>query len=435
MKRPSSFAIFFALFSAPLSAGAQSSALSAGSNVQATTLEARQTLDSLVSELDRQNPEIAAARRSVDASVAAIAPAGALPDPTVSGGYMGGLRAFPFVPSTNPSDSFRQFSATQEFPYPGKLSLRTRMAVSESHAQRWSYETTRRGLVADLKSAYYEYVFVSRSEDVLARNKARLDQFRQITVARYSVGRAMQQDVLKAQLELSLLLGRQALLAQQRVALRAQINALLYRRSDAPLDISLEYATATLSRPVEELQSLAALNNPELKRDERMIDRGQQNLSLAKREVLPDFAVQVATQQMVGGMPWMYGIDVMVKVPLYWQRKQRPLIAVAAAQLDITRRTRENTLAQSAAQITDAYAVADTSRRLAALYGDSILPQARLALESSLASYQVGGVDFLTVLTNFVTALNYEISFEEQTARFHQALARLEPIVGVPLTN
>ncbi len=64
------------------------------------------------------------------------------------------------------------------------------------------------------------------------------------------------------------------------------------------------------------------------------------------------------------------------------------------------------------------------------LYGDSVLPQARLALESSLSAYQVGTVDFLTVLTNFNAVLNYEISYQEQQAQYHQALAALEPLVG-----
>ena len=371
----------------------------------------------------------------MDASVAAIAPAGALPDPTLSGGYMAGAKAFPFFPTTNPADSFRQLGASQEFPFPGKLSLRTKIAATESDAQRWSYETTRRRLIAELKSAYYQYVFVDRSLAVLARNKARLDEFRQIADARYGVGKAMQQDVLKAQLEISLLLERQAMLEQQRTALRAQINGLLYRQAGTPLDVSLAYEPANLTRSLEEIQALAAQNNPELKRDERMVDRGQQALALAKRDVLPDFAVNFTTQQMVGDMPWMYGVDFMVKIPLYWQRKQRPLIAQAAAQLEGERRTRENTLSQTAAQIADTYAMADTSRRLVTLYGDSVLPQARLTLESSLASYQVGSVDFLTVLTNFITVLNYELNYEEQNARFHQALARLEPFAGVALTN
>lgn len=437
MSRLASFSVFafIVVLARPIGTAAQPVPGSRGTGPQGPTTAPGATLNDLVAELERQNPEVAAARRAVDATIAAIAPAGALPDLTLSGGYMSGVRAFPFFPTTSPSDSFRQLGASQEFPYPGKLSLRTKVAVAESEAQRWTYEATRRRSIADLKIAYYEYVFVNRTLGVLARNKTRLDEFRQIADVRYSVGKAMQQDVLKAQLEISLLLERQALLEQQRTALRAQINALLYRAPGTPLDVSLDYEPATLTRSLEALQSLASQNNPELKRDERMVDRGQQALALAKREVLPDFAVNFTTQQMVGDMPWMYGIDFMVKVPLYWQRKQRPLIAQAAAQLEGNRKVRENTLSQSAAQVTDTYAFADTSHRLATLYADSVLPQARLALESSLASYQVGGVDFLTVLTNFVTVLNYEINAEEQNARFHQALARLEPLVGTPLTN
>ena len=435
MNRLSSFpllAVFAVMLISPIGAHAQPASVpSAATGQPASTV----TLADLVAELDRQNPEIGAARRSVDASVAAIAPAGALPDPTVSAGFMSGLTRPPFFPSASLEDSFRRFGLAQEFPYPGKLSLKTKIATTESDAQRWSYETTRRRLIADLKGAYYQYVFVDRSLAVLARNKARLDEFRQIADARYGVGKAMQQDVLKAQLEISLILERQAMLEQQRTALRAQINGLLYRQPGAPLDVSLTYEPANLTRSLEEIQALASQNNPELKRDERMVDRGQQALALAKRDVLPDFAVNVTGQQMVGDMPWMYGLDFMVKVPLYWQRKQRPLIAQAAAQLEGDRRTRENTLAQTAAQIADTYAMADTSRRLVTLYADSVLPQARLTLESSLASYQVGTVDFLTVLTNFITVLNYELNYEEQNARFHQALARLEPFVGVALTN
>ena len=87
----------------------------------------------------------------------------------------------------------------------------------------------------------------------------------------------------------------------------------------------------------------------------------------------------------------------------------------------------------ASAQLTEVYLAGTTSHRLADLYSDSVLPQARLSLESSLASYQVGRVDFLSVLTNFVTVLTYEISYEEQHTRYLQALARLEPLTGLSL--
>lgn len=389
------------------------------------------TLQALVAELDRNNPELKAARRDVDMRVARIAPAGAPPDPSLSLGYMGGILRPPFFPSSSAPGSFRQFGLSQEIPYPGKLGLKSRVAATEADAERWNAEDVRKRLIADLKTAYIEYDFVTRSLDILLRNKQRLEQFRQIAEAQFEVGKGVQQDVLKAQVEISMILERQALFTQQRDVLRAQINGLLFRAPDTPLDGALVYEAPPLNRSLEELRTLVQQNYPALKRDERTIDRGQQALSLARREVLPDFAVNVTTQQFTGGMPWMYGVDFMVKLPVFWQRKQRPMIAEAAASLESSRRMRDNTVATAIAQTTSEYLAATTSRRLADLYSDSTLPQARLALESSLASYQVGRVDFLSVLTNFITVLSYELNYEEQNARAVQALARLEPLTGL----
>jgi outer membrane protein TolC len=389
------------------------------------------TLAALVAELERNSPEIKATRRDVDMRVARVAPAGAPPDPTFSFGYMGGLLRPPLFPSASAPGSFRQFGISQEIPYPGKLGLKSRVAATEVEVERWNSESTRTRLIADLKSAYVEYQYLSRSLDVLQRNKERLEQVRQIAEARFSVGQGIQQDVLKAQLEISLILERQAFFEQQREALRAQINGLLFRAPDTPLESTLAFEVTPLTAPIEELRALVRQNYPALKRDERVIDRGQQALSLARREVLPDFGINVTSQKFVGDMPWMYGVDVMVKVPLFWQRKQRPMIAEAAASLESGRQMRDATASMASAQVTEQYLAGTTSRRLADLYSDSVLPQARLSLESALASYQVGRVDFLTLLTNFVTVLSYEINYEEQNARYLQALARLEPLTGV----
>ena len=402
---------------------------------QAVSISASQptTLAALVDELERNNPEIKAARREVDMRVARIAPAGAPPDPTFSAGYMGGLLRPPFFPSASAPDSFRQFGLSQEIPYPGKLALKSRVAATEADAERWNSENTRRRLIVDLKTAYVEYQYVNRSLDVLQRNKERLEQMRQIAEARFSVGQGIQQDVLKAQVEISLILERQALFEQQRNALQAQINGVLFRPQDTPLESTLAFEVTPLTAPVEDLRALVRQNYPALKRDERVIDRGQQSLSLARKEVLPDFAINVTSQKAVGDMPWMYGVDFMVKLPLFWQRKQRPMIAEAAAALESGRQMRDATVSMASAQVTQEYLAATTSRRLATLYSDSVLPQARLSLESALASYQVGRVDFLSLLTNFVTVLSYEINYEEQHARYLQALARLEPLTGLSL--
>ena len=47
-----------------------------------------------------------------------------------------------------------------------------------------------------------------------------------------------------------------------------------------------------------------------------------------------------------------------------------------------------------------------------------MVPQASLALESSLASYETGAVDFLSVLTNFITVLEYEMNYYEELQHY-----------------
>ena len=388
------------------------------------------TLEALVSELERNNPELKAARREVDMRSARIAPAGAPPDPSLSFGYMSGIVRPPFFPSASTPNAFRQFGASQEIPYPGKLALRSNVAATEADAARWDTEDVRLRLIAELKTSYFEYMLANRSIEIVGRNKQLLEQVRDIAEAQFRVGKGLQQDVLKAQLEISMLLERAAMLERERTAAQARVNALLYRAQDSPLEPQLAFDAAPLPDDVQQLRASAIERYPGLRRDEQLIQRGQQGLALARKEVLPDFAVNLTTQQPVGGMPWMYGVDVMVKVPLFWQRKQRPMIAEAAASLEAGRRMRENTLAQSQGAVTDGYVTASTARRLTTLYTDSILPQARLTLESSMAAYQVGSADFLTVLTNFTTVLAYELSYEQQQAQYRRALAQLEPYVG-----
>ena len=112
---------------------------------------ANSTLASLVAELGTNSPEIAAARREVDMRSARIAPAGTPPDPTLSIGYMSGFARPPFFPSSATPNAFRQVGVSQEIPYPGKLSLRSRIAAIEADAARWSVEDTRLQLAAELK--------------------------------------------------------------------------------------------------------------------------------------------------------------------------------------------------------------------------------------------------------------------------------------------
>jgi outer membrane protein TolC len=391
-------------------------------------------LSALVADLDARNSALEAARHEIDDRAARVSPAGALPDPTLSVGYMSGFLRPPFFPSTATPEGFRQVAVAQALPYPGTRALRARAAASTVETAERSADALRARLVADLKQAYIDYVLAARTLEIVRRNKEALEQLRQVAEARFSVGQASQPDVLRAQLEISILLERLAGLERDRLIAAAEINRLAARPSSATIAAADPVeAPAAAALSLELVRTGAAEQSPDVQRDDALVAERVEALALIRREQRPDFGVRFTTQKGPAGMPWMYGLDLMVNVPLFWGRKQAPLIAGASAALEAARSARADTVADAAARASQEHAALTTSRTLIDLYEDSVLPQARLTLESSLAAYEVGRVDFLTVITSFVAVLNYEIGLQGERARAWRALARLEPLTGLSL--
>ena len=169
-----------------------------------------------------------------------------------------------------------------------------------------------------------------------------------------------------------------------------------------------------------------------LGRDEQMIQRAELAVNMARKEYYPDYTVRAGYYNM-GGMPDMYEFSVDFKVPLYFFRKQRPGVTERSQELIQSRRMLEADRQSLAFRIKDDFLMAQASERLADLYSRTVIPQASLTLESSLASYQTGAVDFATVLMNYIAVVEYEMNYYEELQNFHLALSRLEEMTGSSL--
>ncbi|HVO83410.1 MAG TPA: TolC family protein [Syntrophobacteria bacterium] len=390
------------------------------------------TLAELVRETLEKNPAIQAAQYAAAAKKATIESAQTLPDPVLGFQQMGDINP-PGLQRGDPS-SGRTYSVTQEVPFPGKLDLKGKIAATEFEAETWNQQQTRLQVIADLKVAYFNLYFVDHSITILEENKKLLQQFARTAETRYRVGQGIQQDVLKAHVEISKLIDRLTVLEQRRAATEEEINSLVYRPPGTPVGRPAEATKAEFSYPYNQLYELARSHYPLLQVQEQEIQRSQHRVELARREFYPDFALGLSAVER-SGLSEMYGIMVNAKVPLYFWRKQQPELSSASMSLDSARKQRDNTMAQLNAKLRDLYLTATTSERLAELYRSGVIPQAQLALESAVAAYQVGNVDFLAVLDSFFTLLDYQIKYYEVFAEFHKALAQLEPYTGLELVK
>lgn len=404
---------------------------SRGTEGQASA-EKEVTLQELVSIAVEQNPEIKSSELTAAASRAIIPAAGALPDPTVTFEHMGDL--VPLRLQAGDPSSARTYGIEQEIPFPGKRGLKEKIASAEARGQDWNRELTRRKVVAELKQSFFDLYLIRKSIEVLMKNKGLLENFETIAQSRYQVGQTIQQDVLKAQIEQSKVLDRLLILGQRKKISEAKINQLLYRSPESPVGKPADFDKAELAYSVEELTQLAVSGSPELKSRDIDITRGQHGVELAQKEYFPDFSVGF-TYFDRRDMPEMYGLMIKAKLPLYFWTKQRPELESARLNLSSARTMRDSTSSTVIYQVKEAYTLATTAERLAKLYSSAIVPQANLTLDSGIANYQVGKIDFLQLIDSSMALLEYELKYYEAMIEFHKALARLEPLTGLELTK
>jgi outer membrane protein TolC len=389
------------------------------------------SLTALAQEAMDRNPEIQAAKRAVQAKRARVPQAGAWPDPKLSVSYGGNVLP-PFTVMAGDPSSARQIMAEQEIPYPGKTRLRTGIASRDADAETLAYEAAWRRIAAEVKQAYFDLWFTDQSLSTLRKDRELLEKFEKITEIRYSVGKAAQQDVLKAQVELTRLLERQTVLEQARQTFQAQLNSLRNLPVDTAIGTPEELKISNVGNSLDELQAAAQANYPVLKQQRTMVEENRLLVDLAKREVRPDFSVGYVYMQR-DRLPDMYGITLSTSLPVFRHRKQAMAIVEAAANLESSRQMEANALTMLRYRVKQEFLDVQASEQLLKLYSQGIVPQSSLALESSISAYETGAVDFLNVLGNFTTVLDYELSAKQQIANHEKALARLEELTALNL--
>lgn len=392
-------------------------------------------LSDLVAAALQSNPEIRVAQKGLEAARKRPDQVSALPDTTLSLGYASNGRPWPGAGLGTEPTSNIGVMVTQEFPFPGKRKLRGDIASKEAQAELEQYRAAQLVVVSRLKQAYFRLGYVDLASGVIKRSRELLTRLLRITEARYAVGRATQQDAFKAQTQLSILETKLVQLEREDAARRAEILSLL----DKPVNGKLE-GRAVLPKPqplrqsLEDLFAFANHGAPLIQREQRMIERNQLALSLARKDFYPDYSISGGYFNQ-GRMADMYQVRVDLKLPTSSFRKQRSAVAEQVALVSQARYSREASSQSLAFRVKDDYLMYETSLRLTTLYEKTVVPQSSLALESSLASYQSGRVDFLSVLTNFLAIFDYEMNYYEETLNTNLALVRLEELTGIPLVE
>jgi outer membrane protein TolC len=382
-------------------------------------------MEQLVAEVQARNPSLQAASAAWRAAANRYPQAVSLDDPMFTylisptsglGGDNGGWMV----------------QGSQKLPWPGKRELRGDVACAEAEAMRGDIGDTRLRLAEAARTAFYDYYLAQREMDVNTATGRLLKQFRDIAWNKYQVNQATEQDALQADVELAALESRGAELARDEQVSVARINTLLHRDPHHTLPPPpAKIAVADSLPPAESLQQTAVQSRPDLYAAQARIRSEEANLALACKEYYPDVNLVVKYDAfMPENIRPAVGMD--INIPIRYCRRSA---AVQEAENRVAQRCAEyqDRLNQVRYEVQTALDRAAKSERVARIYEDKILPAARRSLDSAIANYTSGKLDFLRLLDTERQLYSQQDMHYQAVAEYHLRLAELERAVGQPV--
>lgn len=386
-------------------------------------------LQDLIDEALKNNHEVLMAEAKWKASTFRIPQARSLPDPMFMIGYQNeGWRRYTYGKMEGAQ---WMFSASQMFPFPGKLSLRGEMALWDSENLKASLEAVRLKTIAKVKELYYDLFLTYREIDLIRERAALFSRIEEAALARYSTGMAPQQEVLMAQTEKYMLLEREEMLKQRIQSLEAMLNATIGRDATSPLGRPIEPASTAYAYSMDNLIRMTYENSPEIKSREKMVAAAESRVLMAEKEYYPDFTLTANVMKRSGEFEDMWSLSMAVNIPIFYRTKQRQALNEARALLGESEHELEATKIMLSSRIKDDYSMLRTSERLMELYKSGLIQKTYQDFELALSGYMTGKVEAITVISRLKALLDFETQYWRQFVEREKAIARIESITGI----
>ena len=390
------------------------------------------SLSAVYAAVDAGTPRIVAARAAARAAAERIGPARRPPDPELQFGLMN--RELPGFGLSDPLGMY-QIQVMQMIPVAGKLGLgadveRARAAAAEARADETRWEERSRAAMA-----FYEIYAADRSISLMRESQRLLRDLVRTTQTMYAVGDARQADVLRSQVELARMAEEVVRMETMRTAAAARLNAVLDRPAEYPIPPAAEPPAPSELPPGDSIVALALSRRPMLQAGGQTVRAADASERLAGRELWPDLevGVQYGWRGMEDGTMHMASFMLGFRVPIWAGSRQKAMRREAAAMRDMAVADLAAMEAETRGRVGELVADAARALRLRELYSGTILPQAAATTASAMAGYQVGGVDFMTVLDAQMNVNRYRQAAVAATAELGRAIAELEMLAATPL--
>jgi len=326
---------------------------------------------------------------------------------------------------------------TQMFPRGDTLSLRRQQITIQSEALPFQRQDRQSKVAVTVGSLWLDAYRIQQSIALINKNYSLFEQLVDVAQASYSstLGKTRQQDIVRAQLELTYLQERLDKFAQQKSAIAGQLSPWLmdlliadkdaasYSSMTKPLSLSQQMPNIDLLKPEVVLtdnsfssQQLAVYLNqhPSILALDKNIKATKTGISLAKQKYQPEWGVNVSyahrpDDPMGSSRADLFSVGLTFDLPLFTENRQDKQVKSATLTTEAVKTDKILLLRKLLAAYGSAKGKLQYLTVRQSLYQSRLLPQINDQAEASLTAYTNDDGDFSEVVRSRIAVLNAEI--------------------------
>ena len=367
------------------------------------------------------NPTIARIESEIAAARERRRSAGSLPNPMA----MGGLRDKQIDLTDDEMMTMYMVGATQTFTRGSKREAERNLAALDVRGAELTLAAARAEIERDALLAWYDLAGVDNQLAAAEQVRLLLEAVTAAARVRYEVGNAEQAEVIRAQLEAIELDNQILSLRGDRENAEARLLPLVGQPPQTTIPrLVLQESTAAMELGGP---TVVPPDHPALAAVEAEIAQREEEIRLARLLTRPDVSLEVS-YGLRPSQTDMFSVVASVELPVRRNTLIEPRIREAIALRDAAQRRLEETRREIERDLAIAAAAHDQANTQLALQNAVLLPQARMAFESTLASYQIGKSTFDSVLAAETTYLRLQLEHIDHYVRHVKAVTDFQAL-------
>ncbi len=381
-------------------------------------------LQDYLQEVIAANPNLKSAQFQAEAMQYKIKPAGSLEDPVIGIGPDD-------IPLEGGGGNVIRYQINQIIPFPGKPITRSKIAKAKAEAANSDVETTRRQLILFATQVFYKTCLNQEAIRLNDETQKLIRVLIDTSKSRYETGGGTHHEWLLGKAELGVFETEKLKLLREQKALKALLNELRSQEPSTALGVLKPHFTPANARRMPAEPPLE--NQPERKALGQLAEAAKLEKSFAKMGYSPDFMLQsMFTQRQGLEEPSTWGLMVGLNLPVFAYRKQSHWVQAAEKEKQVSLSEQKSIENKLKTEIVQAREQFQTALDIVKLYGATVIPQTRLALQSAQTNYATGNIPASSVLNLARIRLTQELELFAAKVDLEIAQLRMKELLSSP---